>query len=74
MNLFLHFQAQQLRFVAEIFELAGVLPGRWLSRAIPVEIARLGPSLKTPAGQEQLVLYLDRVAIVLRAAAANGTW
>lgn len=49
-----------------------MLPGGWLSRSIPAEVARLQPSLDTPAGQEQLELYLERVAIVLRAAAANG--
>ncbi|MEU0498030.1 hypothetical protein [Mycobacterium sp. NPDC006124] len=74
MNRFLHFQAQQLRVIAELFELAGLLPDRWLSRAIPVEVARLGPFLDTPAGQEQLALYLDRVGIVLGAAAAKWTW
>ena len=74
MNPFLHFQAQQLRFIAEVFELAGLLPRRWLSCTIPAEIARLGPSLDTPAGQEQLLVHLDRVAIVLRGAARNRTW
>lgn len=69
---FLYRQASQLRFIAEIFEALRMLPGGWLSRSIPAEVARLQPSLDTPAGQEQLELYLERVAIVLRAAAANG--
>jgi hypothetical protein len=72
MNPFLHFQALQLRFIAELFELAGLLPSGWLSRTIPAEVSRIGPSLDTPAGREQLALYLDRVATVLRGAAVNG--
>lgn len=66
-------QASQLQFVAQILELLGLLPGRWLSRSIAGEVARLRPFLNTPAGQEQLVLYLERVAVLLRAAAtADG--